>query len=210
MTCCIAIKCQGGIVVAADTEVTLGQVRSYRAHKIVRGKSGFLMGAGEGGPVDLLMDDWKERGGTFKTLLELIRAGTVPARWRDAVEFLYAGRHGARVIDGNGCVMTSRYPFATIGAGTEVAIGYLGALVSPQISAVEACSVARRTLAFVANNVSGVGGPAEVQVLRWSGANVLSVDPDGERPSEEVDRRGRQRDVSRRKGKAKVAASPAR
>lgn len=172
VTCCIAIRCAGGLVAAADTEISYGDVRAYRAHKITRGRAGLLMSAGSGGSTDELARRWRQAG-NLSGLLRLLRDPQVLApKERGEVEFLYVGRHGARVVDGYGCVMTPQHPFAAIGVGNEVAIGYLGALVRRDLELHRGVDIARRCLRFVASNVANVGGPFEVEVYTPGGVDA--------------------------------------
>lgn len=173
MTCCLAIRCSDGLVAAADLEATYGNVRAFQSPKIIRARRGtVLMAAGSGGATDRVFDAWKSKG-TLSGLVQILRAESAASKTKDddedeaeQVEYLHVGREGLRVVDGYGWVLTSRYPFAAIGIGCEVALGFLGGRFVSGIDVVQGARLARQCLRFVAANVSGVGAPFEVVVVR--------------------------------------------
>lgn len=164
MTLVLAIKFDRGVLVAADGEIGVGDLR-YTGPKLVERRGYVIGGAGDGDAVERVMRHWG--GGSLTSLTLTVQASRVPA----GTEFLVANASRIRLVDHAGEVLRppGRDLFLAVGGGGTVATGYLGAHlehgVRKCISADHARDAAARTLRFVTAHCPGVGRPFSYRVL---------------------------------------------
>jgi 20S proteasome alpha/beta subunit len=164
MTLGIAIRTRSGVVLAADTLVTSGNLTVETTGKLVEHRQCNLLAvAGRAGIGQRVQEGWlRSKRGTLEDLKATLRAHCVSSdEDSQQIECLFASSADIVVVDWRGMVTRSRYPFMTIGSGCEVATGFLGALIDAKKlpGKSEALAIAARCMTLVADCVPTVGGP---------------------------------------------------
>ena len=128
MTCCIAIQCRDGVLLAADTAVTWGTARYDRAPtKLFQHPRLYeaFTGGGNAGRIQRMFREWCDLSDGVEGLQRLARESDRPED--NGLDLLWSDGKDMVRIDRSGGVHLPLSLWMAAGCGADIAFGWLGA-----------------------------------------------------------------------------------